>query len=103
MGVATSSLSIRQGGKNRRLPDPCIVVVFGASGDLTKRKLLPALFDLEQAGLLPEEFAVVGVPRRGLSETFASDFYLAVGPEYFADIAARLDRHGMARAQDSGV
>ena len=34
-----------------------VVVIFGASGDLTKRKLLPALFHLEQAGLLPEEFA----------------------------------------------
>jgi glucose-6-phosphate 1-dehydrogenase len=31
-------------------PDPCIVVIFGASGDLTKRKLLPALYHLEQAG-----------------------------------------------------
>jgi glucose-6-phosphate 1-dehydrogenase len=35
----------------------CVVVIFGASGDLTKRKLLPALYHLEQAGLLPEEFA----------------------------------------------
>ena len=37
-----------------RTPDPCVVVIFGASGDLTKRKLLPALYHLEQAGLLPE-------------------------------------------------
>jgi glucose-6-phosphate 1-dehydrogenase len=34
-----------------RTPDPCIVVIFGASGDLTKRKLLPALYHLEQSGL----------------------------------------------------
>ena len=47
-----------------RAPDPCVVVIFGASGDLTKRKLLPALYHLEQAGLLPENFAVVGVARR---------------------------------------
>ena len=40
------------------------MVIFGASGDLTKRKLLPALFHLEQAGLLPEKFAIVGVARR---------------------------------------
>jgi len=40
-------------------------VAFGASGDLTKRKLLPALFHLSQAGLLPEEFAVVGVAPPG--------------------------------------
>jgi glucose-6-phosphate 1-dehydrogenase len=46
-----------------RKPDPCIVVIFGASGDLTKRKLLPALYHLEQSGLLPKEISVVGVAR----------------------------------------
>ena len=56
-----------------RIPDPTILVIFGASGDLTKRKLLPALFHLEQSGLLPEEFAVVGVARRDLTATFAAD------------------------------
>ena len=56
-----------------RRPDPCIVVIFGASGDLTKRKLLPALYHLEQSGFLPENFAVLGVARRPLEETFAPD------------------------------
>jgi len=56
-----------------RTPDPCIVVIFGASGDLTKRKLLPALYHLEQSGLLPKDFAVVGVARRPLEQTFAPD------------------------------
>jgi glucose-6-phosphate 1-dehydrogenase len=56
-----------------RKPDPTIVVFFGASGDLTKRKLLPALFHLEEAGILPKEFAVVGVARRDLTKTFAPD------------------------------
>ena len=59
--------------KGERTPEPCIVVIFGASGDLTKRKLLPALYHLDQAGLLPENFAVVGVARRDLSATFAPD------------------------------
>jgi glucose-6-phosphate 1-dehydrogenase len=58
---------------SERSPDPCVVVIFGASGDLTKRKLLPALFHLEQAGNLPENFAVVGVARRPLGESFAPD------------------------------
>lgn len=40
--------------------DPCIIVIFGASGDLTKRKLLPALYNLKALGLLPEQFAIVG-------------------------------------------
>lgn len=40
---------------------PCVFVIFGASGDLTKRKLIPALFNLRCLGLLPEQFAVIGV------------------------------------------
>src|SRR6201985_1393047 len=56
-----------------RTPEPPVVVIFGASGDLTKRKLLPALFHLEQAGLLPQQFAVVGVARRQLGDSFAQD------------------------------
>ena len=56
-----------------RVPEPCVVVIFGASGDLTKRKLLPALYHLEQAGLLPAEFAVVGVARRPLQDEFVND------------------------------
>jgi glucose-6-phosphate 1-dehydrogenase len=56
-----------------RIPEPGIMVIFGASGDLTKRKLLPALFHLEQSGLLPKEFAIVGVARRPLGDEFAKD------------------------------
>ncbi len=41
--------------------DPCTIVIFGASGDLTKRKLLPALYNLKRLKLLPENFAVLGV------------------------------------------
>ena len=40
---------------------PCVFVIFGASGDLTKRKLIPALFNLGCLGLLPERFAILGV------------------------------------------
>src|ERR1700761_4033412 len=39
---------------------PCALIIFGASGDLTKRKLLPALYNIAVSGLLPEKFAVVG-------------------------------------------
>src|SRR6201996_6397267 len=59
--------------RSERIPDPGVVVIFGASGDLTKRKLLPALFHLEQQGLLPAEFAIVGVARRDLKSKFAAD------------------------------
>jgi glucose-6-phosphate 1-dehydrogenase len=54
-----------------RIPDPGILVIFGASGDLTKRKLLPALFHLRQNDLLPKQFAIVGVARRPLGDEFA--------------------------------
>src|SRR5260370_9512137 len=73
MGVTTALRPVEQSGRDKRVPEPCIFVVFGASGDLTRRKLLPALFHLRQAGLLSEEFGVVGVARRDLSETFIPD------------------------------
>ena len=47
----------------RRTPEPCALVIFGASGDLTRRKLMPALYSLALRGLLPEHFGVVGVAR----------------------------------------
>ena len=47
----------------RRTPDPCVFVIVGASGDLTQRKLFPALYSLAYRRLLPEKFAVVGVAR----------------------------------------
>ncbi|PYM60783.1 MAG: glucose-6-phosphate dehydrogenase [Candidatus Rokuibacteriota bacterium] len=46
---------------------PCAIVIFGASGDLTKRKLLPALYNLKANGLLPKELAVIGVARASKS------------------------------------
>ena len=46
-----------------RIPDPFVLVIFGASGDLTRRKLLPAVFGLYRDGLLPEPFAMVGFAR----------------------------------------
>lgn len=48
--------------------EPTIIVIFGASGDLTRRKLIPALYDLFLDKWLPEQFAVVGVSRTEMSE-----------------------------------
>jgi glucose-6-phosphate 1-dehydrogenase len=52
-----------EGLRPRRTPEPCILVVFGASGDLTQRKIFPALHALAVRQLLPEQFAIVGVAR----------------------------------------
>lgn len=49
------------------VPDPCLIVIVGASGDLTKRKLVPALFELYREGQLPEAFAVLGLSRTQMS------------------------------------
>ena len=54
-----------------RVAGPCIFVLFGAAGDLTKRKLIPSLFNLVKAKLLPDSFAVLGVSVDDLSlDTF---------------------------------
>ena len=86
-----------------RVPDPTIVVIFGASGDLTKRKLLPALFHLEQAGLLPEQFSIVGVARRPLHDSFAADMKDGIlkfggvkeGEKHLDEFVAKVQYHAM--------
>ncbi len=47
---------------------PCAMVIFGASGDLTMRKLIPSLFNLAKAGLLPRDFVVIGTAHDDLTE-----------------------------------
>ena len=46
-----------------RTPEPCSVVIFGGTGDLTRRKLVPAFYNLALDGLLPEPFALIGASR----------------------------------------
>jgi glucose-6-phosphate 1-dehydrogenase len=52
----------------QRPAPPCVMVIFGASGDLTHRKLIPALFDVFRAGLLNKHFAVLGFSRSPLTD-----------------------------------
>ena len=61
--ATTQENPLLEGLHVRRTPDPCILVIFGASGDLTQRKLFPALYSLAFRRLLPERFAVVGIAR----------------------------------------
>jgi glucose-6-phosphate 1-dehydrogenase len=62
---------------------PCILVIFGGAGDLTKRLLVPALYNLEQAGLLPKNFAVIGVARTDMNdESFRQE--IGAGLDKFA-------------------
>ena len=49
-------------------PDPCVMVLFGASGDLAHRKLIPALLEVSRRGWLPEKFGLLGVSRTPMSD-----------------------------------
>ncbi|WP_112138536.1 glucose-6-phosphate dehydrogenase [Glycomyces dulcitolivorans] len=54
-----------------RIPEPCALVIFGVTGDLAKKKLIPAIYDLANRGLLPASFVIVGFARRDWGdETF---------------------------------
>jgi glucose-6-phosphate 1-dehydrogenase len=63
----------REGMPRERVIEPCAMVIFGATGDLTRRKLVPALYNLARARLLPSGFAVVGVARRPFSHDVFRD------------------------------
>ena len=66
-GTQLSADVLRDDARLPRVPEPAVAVIFGASGDLTARKLIPALYDLAEGRRLPMEFAVVGVSRTALS------------------------------------
>jgi glucose-6-phosphate 1-dehydrogenase len=65
---ATAANPLRKGLALDRVPAPCVMVIFGVSGDLTMRKLMPALYDLAVGLPLPEGFSIVGVSRRPWSD-----------------------------------
>jgi len=52
--------------ENKNIADPTIIVIFGATGDLSRRKLLPALFHLYKKCLMPELFSIIGFSRGDL-------------------------------------
>jgi glucose-6-phosphate 1-dehydrogenase len=64
--VATNPF--RNSSRAERVPEPCTLVIFGASGDLTKRKLVPAVFEIARQNLLPPEFAILGVARTQMDD-----------------------------------
>ncbi|MDE2342342.1 MAG: glucose-6-phosphate dehydrogenase [Betaproteobacteria bacterium] len=90
--------------------DPCTLVIFGAGGNLARRKLLPALFQLEAAGRLPERMAIVAVDFAAHSD---SEWHLAVAellrqhqpdsfdPAVFSRFQPRLHYHSIAPGDNS--
>ena len=51
-------------GETRKVVDPCSIVIFGASGDLTARKLIPAFYHLHKEKQMPPDFRIIGFARR---------------------------------------
>src|SRR5687767_13808564 len=70
---------LREGLRLERMPDPCLLVLFGATGDLALRRVLPALYQLWRSNLLPHEFRLLGAARRPYDDdTFREEMHKAV-------------------------
>ncbi len=85
----TGSATLVAGQAAPRPAGPCTVVIFGSTGDLAKRKLLPALFNLARRGVLPDRFKVVGVGRHPMDHE-----------SYRAKVAADLRAFGGGTSDD---
>jgi glucose-6-phosphate 1-dehydrogenase len=83
VSVAAVSPAVQPSGP--QVPSDQVIVLFGATGDLSKRKLLPGMFHLAQVGLMPERFRIIGAARR---ETSLDDFR-----ELARDAVTGSDRH----------
>ena len=71
------------GAQVQKKPDPCSFVIFGVTGDLTHRLVIPALYNLAAGDLLPDRFCIVGVARKGMSSDQLTDS-LTKGLKQFA-------------------
>ncbi len=67
-------------------PDPHVLVLFGARGDLARRKLLPGLYRLAQAGLMPDDFRIVGSGRHAPDGEFADEVHEALAEHEEAEL-----------------
>ena len=78
--AATVVNPLREGLRLSRTPEPSTIVIFGGSGDLVQRKLMPALYNLALQRLLPGSFSVVGAARQPLTDDqFREELHRAVG------------------------
>ena len=75
---------LRVGLRQERVPEPQILIIFGASGDLTQRKLVPALYQMHLDRRLPPELTIVGVARRSREHEYFRE-HLRQGVEEFGD------------------
>ena len=79
MQVAPQTAKLEDSAPAPRGPEGCAIVIFGATGDLTRRMIVPALYSLQQRGLLPDDFAIVGFSRsKWDTEVFRAEMESAV-------------------------
>lgn len=80
MAETGGTMAAPQGLETReRAGDPCVLVIFGAAGDLTQRLLIPSLYNLAHHHLLPQNFAVVGLARNEMTdEDFRQSMHRAI-------------------------
>jgi glucose-6-phosphate 1-dehydrogenase len=83
---------LREGLRLERGAQPTAMVIFGASGDLTRKKLMPALYNLAAQRLLPADFAVIGMARRPLSNA-----------EFRAQMRAEVDKNSRTGATQDDI
>jgi len=83
---------LRAGLRLARVPEPSVMVIFGGTGDLSTRKLLPALYDLARQRLLPAAFAIVGIGRGEMTDA-----------EYRAQLREAVAEHSRSRPLDEEV
>lgn len=81
---------LREGMNEDRSAPPCALIIFGASGDLTRRKLVPAVYNLSQSRLVSSSFAVVGVARRPK-------------PEFAAEMKEHVSRYSRRKPVDEAI
>ena len=103
---------LRQGLRLERVPDPCAFVLFGATGDLAHRKVIPAIYQLWRTNLLPAEFSLVAVARRPYTdETFAAEVRASIekfsrvqpiDESAWSELAGRIRYQQLDFADDAG-
>lgn len=92
MTVALEPNPLREGLEQERVPDASCLVIFGASGDLTQRKLIPGLYSLAHDGLLPPGQTIVGIARVEMSDD-----------EFRASMREACEKHARTRPVDDAV
>ncbi len=88
-GLTAAADTMRDDPRLMRTPPPAVIVIFGATGDLTRRKLMPGLYSLAAQQLLPPETAVIGVARSDLPDD-----------EFRARMRAGVEEHGAMPVDD---